>query len=428
MKRRQFLAAGAAAAAMPAPADEVARPIRSETWGPSYFDEDERTQLADVLESRNPFRFYAKDSKVAAFEREYAARMGTKYALAVSSGTAALQCALAGVGVGPGDEVILPAWTWHSCFNTIVLAGALPVFADIDETLNIDPADFERKITPQTKLVMAVHLLGAPCQIDKVVEIARARKIKVLEDSAQSVGASFKGRPTGSIGDVGIYSLQQNKTITAGEGGAVVSNDPVIFERAARFHDIGTLRPYHKNMLTEERAAAFIGGNFRMAEFAGGVLLAQLRKLDKIIKDARRNAGRLYAAIGDLPEIEFRRQPDAAGELGAYPSFAFADTDRRNRFLAEMKAQGLPAVAPSGSVVLPLEPHIMAKSTAHPAWPTFNTPRGREIQYGPECCKKTVEILSRFAGIPMDPKWSPAQVDAIAQGVRKAWTTTQTRL
>ena len=166
--------------------------------------------------------------KVATFEKEFAQRMHTRYALGVTSGTAALQTAMAALGIGPGDEVILPAWTWHSCFNAIVLAGALPVFAEIDESFNIDPADIERHDHSANQSSSWRRTCRAIRRTWTAFCRSRAKHgLKVLEDCAQSVGASYKGRPVGSMGDIGIYSLQLNKTITAGEGGAVVTNDPV---------------------------------------------------------------------------------------------------------------------------------------------------------------------------------------------------------
>ena len=187
-----------------------------------------RRQLEEVLEGRNPFRFSnpPDKSKVARFENEFAARMQTRYGLAVTSGTAALHVAMAALEVGPGDEVILPAWTWYSCYNTVIQAGGLPVFAEIDESFNIDPTAIEPLITPQTKVIMAVHLQGNPADMDPILALARKHRLKVLEDASQSVGASYKGKPLGSMGDIGIYSLQQSKTITAGEGGALVTGDP----------------------------------------------------------------------------------------------------------------------------------------------------------------------------------------------------------
>ena len=146
--------------------------------------------------------------------------------MGVTSGTAALQCAVTALELGPGDEVILPAWTWHSCFNAVVLAGALPVCAEIDESFNIDPNDIEKRLTPNTRAIMVAHLQGNPADLNPILALARKHKLRVIEDCAQSVGASYHGRPLGSIGDIGIYSLQMNKSITAGEGGALVTNNP----------------------------------------------------------------------------------------------------------------------------------------------------------------------------------------------------------
>src|SRR5262245_16556598 len=201
MNRRKFVAAAALAAG---PSGRLAAdggtpvrqtPLRSRYFGPLYYDEKERAELLDVLETGRPFRWYGPGTqpppKVVTFEKEFAARMQTKYALAVTSGTAALQCAMAALGIGPGDEVILPAWTWHSCFNAIVLAGALPVFAEIDESFNIDPADIESKITPQTRAIIAVHLQGCSADLARILPIARKHRLKVVEDCAQSVGADY---------------------------------------------------------------------------------------------------------------------------------------------------------------------------------------------------------------------------------------------
>ena len=420
MRRRHFLAAATAAAS--AASDVPKRQLKASHWGPAFYGEAEQKELTDVLESRNPFRFYAgPNSKVLAFEREFAAYMGTKYALGVTSGTAALQVAMAALGIGPGDEVILPAWTWHSCFNSVVLAGGLPVIAEIDTTFNIDPDGIERHITPHTKAIMAVHLQGNPCQIDRVLAIARKHKLRLIEDCAQSVGATFQGQKLGSFGDIGIYSLQQNKTITAGEGGAVVTNDPVLFERAARFHDMGGVRPAHKEMLSNPSSEWFIGANYRMSEFTGGILLAQTRKLDRIVNSVRTAAKRVYDGIADLPALELRTRPDPEGELGAGVFLGFKGKEERDQFVADLRAEGVPAGGPGGSVILPLLPHIQKKVTANPSWPSFNTPRGKAIRYGPESCRRTVTILDRFGGPLIDPKYTKADTDYIVAAVRKVY-------
>jgi 8-amino-3,8-dideoxy-alpha-D-manno-octulosonate transaminase len=433
INRRQLFGAAAAAAMGAKAASTLAvnggKPVREKAlkasyWGPEFYDEKERAELLDVLEARSPFRWYGPGTpkKVMQFEKEFAARMNVRYALAVTSGTAALQCAMAALEVGPGDEVILPSWTWHSCFNAVVLAGALPVCAEIDDSFGLDPEDLERHITPQTKVILAVHLQGNPCNIERIMEIARKHGVRVLEDCAQSVGASVKGKPVGSMGDVGIYSLQINKTITAGEGGAMVTNDPALFERAARFHDLGGLRAPHEEAIGgKARLDWFFGANFRMNEFTGGVLLAQTRKLDKIVGAVRANAAQVYDGLKDLPGIRFRQRFDPTGEIGTGVFIDFGTKARRERFIAAMRAENVPAAGPGGSVVLPLLPHIIAKKTIHAAWPSFTSERGRAIRYGAESCPRTVDVLGRFGGVLIDPKFTPTDVADIVAAVRKVY-------
>ena len=426
MHRRTFLATAAGVSLMPASADQLAvnggTPVRTEplsttNWGPLFYDDKERAQLDEVLESRRPFRFAnpLDRSKVALFENEFAARMRTKYALAVTSGTAALHTALAALEVGPGDEVIIPAWTWYSCYATVIQLGALPVFAEIDESFNLDPGDIERHITPNTRVIMAVHLQGNPADMDPILAIARKHKLKVLEDASQSVGASYKGRPLGSMGDIGIYSLQQSKTITAGEGGAVVTSDPYLFERAVRFHDVTVRRDFPAKL------HYMPGLNYRMNEFTGGVLLAQVRKLDTIIGNVRRHARRVYDGIRDLPGARLRKLPDPAGELGTGVFLEFRSSAERQRFSEAMKAEGVPVSPPAGSVILPIVPEIEQKVTVTPRWPSFASEHGRSIRYGRECCPRTIEILGRFAGVMIGPKYTERDTTDAVTALRKVY-------
>ena len=434
MNRRTFLAGAVAAAGASANPPKLAveggspvraTPLEADFWGTAFYGDDEDRELTDVVKLRRPFRWYGPGkeppAKVATFEREFARRMQTKFALAVTSGSAALQCAVAACGIGPGDEVILPAWTWHSCFNAIVLAGALPVFAEIDESFNIDPADMESKITPQTRLIMAVHLQGNPADMDRILRVARRRKIRVLEDCAQSVGASYKGHPVGSMGDIGIYSMQLNKTITSGEGGAVVTNDPLLFERASRYHDLGALRPPHEQLAGGAKADPFAGSQFRMSEFTGGVLVAQLRKLDRIVQSVQTSARRVYDGIRDLPGVKLRHLPDPQGELGTAVFLGFETKALCDRYRAAMKAENVPASNPAGSAILPIAPHVEHKRTVHPAWPSFTSERGRAIQYGAACCPRTIDILSRFAGVSLDPTFAVKETDDIVAAIRKVY-------
>jgi 8-amino-3,8-dideoxy-alpha-D-manno-octulosonate transaminase len=358
---------------------------------------------------------------VLQFEKEFAARMQSRFALGVTSGTAALQCAMAALEIGPGDEVILPSWTWHSCFNAVVLAGGLPVCAEIDTSFGIDADDIERHITPKTKAILAVHLQGNPCNLDRVLAIAKQHKLRVIEDCAQSVGASYHGKPVGSLGDIGIYSLQLNKTITAGEGGAVVTNDPVLFERASRFHDLGGFRGPHEQAVGKAQLDWFAGANYRMNEFSGGVLLAQVRKLDRIIGSVRESSRRVYEGIAGLNGLKLRTLHDPAGELGTGVFIDFGTRERCEKFLAAMRAENVPASRPGGSVILPTQPHIMAKRTISAAWPAFQTPRGKQIKYGPETCPRTIDILGRFGGVLLDPKYTQRETTDIIAAIRKVY-------
>jgi dTDP-4-amino-4,6-dideoxygalactose transaminase len=435
MKRRSFLAAAAAFAGSttPPPAAEGgtpvrATPLRSTYSGPEFYDEKELAELRDVLEKRQPFRWYGPGArppmKVLTLEKELAARMSTKFALAVTSGSAALNTALAALGVGPGDEVILPAWSWYSCFNAIVMQGALPVFAESDESFNLDPADVEAKITPQTRVIMVVHTMGSPADMDALMSVARRRGVKVLEDCAQSVGGGYKGRPLGSIGDVGIYSFQIAKTISSGEGGGLVTSDPLLFERATRYHDLGLLRPPHQAMLGGAALPGMIGNQYRMSEFTGGVLLAQLRKLDAIVDGFRRHARRVYEGIADLPGPCLRHRPDPDGDTGSNIWLGFPSRDHRDRFLKGMRAENVPASPPLEAALMPIQPGVAQKLTAHPDWPSFTSPRGRAIRYGAECCPRTLAVHRRFAGVALDPKFTRRDVDDIIAAIRKVYPAT----
>ena len=398
--------------------------------GPLYYDDAEKAELIEVLERRAPFRWYGIGPKGGAprkcneFERELAAHQHTRYAVAVTSGTMALYTAMAALGVGPGDEVILPAWTWYSCYNAIVAAGATPLFAEIDDSMDIDPDDLERHITPRTKVIMVVHISGEPAGMDRIMKIARQHSLKVLEDCAQSVGATYRGKPVGSLGDCGIYSFQECKTITAGEGGALVTSDPAIFERAARFHDLGELREGHQKMLGQApHFPPFLGGQFRMSEFTGAVLRAQLRKLDRIVADFRDKADRVTKGIQDLPGIQLRKSNDPAGAVGSAVYFRTAGKPQRDRFIRALEAENVPAMKMEGSVILPVAPYIQQKQNPNmdASWPSFSSTETKAIHYGASCCPRTIAIYDRYVGLPMDPQYSDQDVADIIAAVRKVY-------
>ena len=402
--------------------------LQSNFPGPLYYDDEERRELTDVLDRRAPFRWYGigpkggSPDKCDQFEKEFAAHQGTRYCVAVTSGTAALITAMAALGAGPGDEVILPAWTWYSCYDAIIAAGATPVFAEIDESMDLDPAALERHITPRTKIVMAVHIMGEPADMDSILAVARRHGLKVLEDCAQSAGATYKGRPVGSVGDCGIYSFQLCKTITAGEGGALVTSDPAVFERAARFHDLGQLRPPHAHFLGRApQMSPFVGWQFRMSEWTGAVMRAQLRKLDRIAADFRDRGTRVAQGIQDLPGIQFRKTNDPQGGLRSSVYFRTSGKAERDRFIQALEAENIPAGPIEGSVILPVQPFIESRQPPEPGWPSFTGAEMKTASYGAECCPRTIDIWNRYAGVPMDPSYSDQDVADIIAAIRKVY-------
>jgi len=387
-------------------------------YGPQFYDEVEKRELIEVLESKAPFRWRGADSKALQFEQAYAKHIGVKHAIGVTSGTTALYTAMAGLGIGPGDEVILPAWTWFADYDAVVLSGALPVFVEIDDSLAMDPGEIEPKITPRTKAIVPSHLQGGVADMDPILEIARKHKLLVVEDCAQCCGGRYKGKYVGSIGDMGINSFQLSKTITSGEGGAVTTSNPELFERAVRFHDVGSIRSPYKGGLM----AACASCNFRMNEFTGAVLKGQLTKLETICGGLRKNAKKVREGIADLPGLKLRKTPDVEGDLGVTIFLDHGTRERRDRFLRAMRAEGIAARGPGGSVILPSNPRIENKVTIHPDWPSFNSPEGKAIQYGAESCPRTIDFLNRFGGVIMDPNFTDNDVKDIVTAIRKVYT------
>ena len=396
--------------------------LGSRPYGPQFYDDAEKEGLIEVLETKSPFRWWGSaKSQCLQFEKNYAKHIGVKHALGVSSGTTALFTAMGALEIGPGDEVILPAWTWYADYDAIVLAGALPVFVDVDESFNIDPSKIEEKITPRTKVIIAVHLQGTLADMDPILAIAKKHNIRVLEDAAQCLGGKYKGKYTGTMGDIAINSFQLSKSITSGEGGAVITNDDKLFERAVRFHDCGALRSPYTGELGGGLLASFAALNFRMNEFTGAVLKGQLLKLEKICSGLRKNANKVRAGIADLPGIELRKKPDVEGDIGVGVFVDMKNRKKRDQFLRALRAEGIAAGGPAGSVILPVDRRIESKSTVHPDWPTFNTPQGKAIQYGAASCAQTIDVINRFGGVLMDPNFTDAETDDIVAAIRKVY-------
>lgn len=297
--------------------------------GFEIFGDEERRQVQDVLDTGVLFRYGFDGArqghwKAKTFESELARRMGVAHCHLCSSGTAALSIALAACGVGAGDEVIVPPFTFVATFEAILTAGAVPVFAEIDETLCLDPQAIEGCLTPRTKAVMVVHMCGAMARIDEIDALCRRKGLVLIEDSCQSVGATYQGRALGTFGHMGCYSFDPVKTITCGEGGAVVTDDTRRYELAHAFADHG-----HDHIGNDRGAEGhpIIGYNFRISELNAAVGLAQLRKLDAILETQRAHKGALKRALAAYPLIRFRQLPDETGDSATFLSFMMPDEE-----------------------------------------------------------------------------------------------------
>lgn len=279
---------------------------------------EEQAEVDDVFRRggvlfRHSFDALRNDCyKVKEFEAAFAHRMGVPHALAVTSGTAALRVALAVLDLQPGDEVITQSFTFVATAEAIVESRAVPVCCEVDATLNMDPIDLERRITPRTRAVIAVHMLGTPSRLREISAVCAAHDLVLIEDSAWGCGGSLDGKPLGTWGRMGTYSFDFAKTMTTGEGGMIVFRERVDYERAAAWHDHG-----HENNPSVPRwedTRSGSGFNFRMMELQGAVGLAQLRKLDDVVRRQRTNRDAMWRAISDLAGVVPRDMPERSHE------------------------------------------------------------------------------------------------------------------
>ncbi len=375
--------------------------------GMEWIGEEEIQEVVDLLrggyiyrygESSGPDANRGFKGKVVQCEREIASFAGVRYAVAVNSGTSALLAALVGLGIGPGDEVVVPGFTYIASISSIVYCKAIPVLGEIDETFNLDPEDVKRKITRHTKAIMAVHMMGNPARLDEIKQIGDEHGIPVLEDSAQAFGASYKGRIVGSIGKVGTYSFNVYKTITSGDGGMVVTDDEEVYRRAFAFHDQGHL-PLRTGVEIGKRP--FFGLDFRYTELQAAVLLAQFRKLPSLLKRLHENKKRYKGLISDLPGLQFREITDEQGECATVLTVILPSAEIAKSMAADLGTQ---VVARAGWHVYNNMEQLMQlrTPTAVPCpfscFPIY-AHDNREIRYWQGMLPKTDALLERSLNI-----------------------------
>lgn len=327
--------------------------------GAYWIGKEEMDEVMEVMQAGYLFRYGNENDqkflhKVSTLEKEFARYCGADYALATSSGTSALLVSLLALGLKPGDEVIVPAYTFVASYSACIFAGVVPVLAEIDESLSLDPDDLERRITSRTKAIMPVHMLGNPCNMDRIMAIAKKYDLWVLEDSCQATGASYKGEKVGTIGHMGTFSLNIFKTINSGDGGLVATNDQKRYETAFGVHDQGH-KPHRFGV--EVGTRSILGLNFRMNEITGAVGLAQLKKIDKIVATLREKRSKLKGLISEAKGFKFRLLNDPDGGDAATLCTVIFDT--REKALNVSKALGSKTVDQSGWHVYANMEHVL---------------------------------------------------------------------
>ena len=375
--------------------------------GATMIGEEEKAAVADVLNSQSLFRYQGPKflGKVSAFEAAFAEKMGVKYAVGVSSGTSSLFVSLTAAGVGVGDEVIIPAYSWVATAAAVMATKAVPVLAEVDSSLTLDPNDFEAKITEKTKAVIPVHMRGISCRMTEISRIAKDRALVVIEDCAQSCGASYQGKKLGSIGDIGAFSFQLNKILTAGEGGAVTTNEKKLFERAVMSHDIAAL--WREKFWGKFESHPFLGLNFRMNEITGAILLEQLKKLNRILTLTRKAKRALKEGIEGLDGIEFREIPDPEGDAGISLIFYLENHEKAKAFADALCMNNLTGPG-YGTFVM----YDAARPDWHvyPHWKRVTSFRGDE-------CPRTLELLGRAVHMDVSPLLTKTDTDDIINGI-----------
>jgi 8-amino-3,8-dideoxy-alpha-D-manno-octulosonate transaminase len=397
--------------------------------GITLFGEEERAAVLEVLESRSLFRYYGPQllEKVKAFEEAAKALLGAPYAVATSSGTAAIRAALAALGVGCGDEVVIPSLTFIASVNAVVVQGAVPVFAEIDDTLGLDPADLEAKLTPRTAAILAVHLDNGACDMDPIMEVARRHGVPVIEDTAQSMGTTYKGRALGTIGDLGAFSLQLEKNVTSGEGGLVTANDETLYLRAARYQDQGgqfvTSTGSSRGEDGSEAIQPFVGENLRMTELAGAIAEVQVRRLPDLLARQRAHQRRILAALPAIDGLAFRRLPDPEGDGGSSVNLFLPTAELARRFVKAMRAEKLPAGQLYNGQPVYLTPSIVERRTAsNKGGPWHCAEHPTDVTYGPGLCPRSEDLASRAVIVPVSAAFSDADADDVAAGIAKVAT------
>ncbi len=394
--------------------------------GAELIGQEEIKEVVEILETGVLMR-YGFDAqrkgmfKVREFEEAFAKYCGTNYALGVTSGSAALKVALTALDIGPGDDVLAPAFTFLATYEAVMEVGAIPIMVDIDETLNLDPKEIAKKKTPYTKAVIPVHMCGSAACIDTILEEARKHKLLVLEDNAQGCGANFKGKKLGSFGDMGCFSFDYVKTVTTGEGGMVITNNKDLYHRAEWYHDHG--HDHNPKVSRALEGRTILGFNYRMNELQGALGLAQLRKLDYICSEQRKNKKIIKDALAQVPGVQFRKLPDPEGDSATFLAFNLPEEGVALKYQKLLAAEGVDTVCYKNNLwhYVPNWEHFLARSTAISKKYPFTDPSYKgKIEYSRASIPYAEDILGRTLVIQIMVKMGQEKLDSIRKAIGKA--------
>ena len=370
--------------------------------------EEEIAAVADTIRQGVLTRFQGKTTGyLARAERELAQKTGVKHALMVNSGTSALISAMVALGIGKDDEVLVSAYTWISTPLAPMLLQAIPKLVEIDETLTMDPDDLERKITPRTKAIMVIHMANRCCNMDRIMAIADRHGIPVVEDACQAVGGAYKGRRLGSIGKIGCFSFNNYKNISCGEGGAVLTDDDVLFDRARLWHDAGT---FVQSYDAPVRIPLFAGQDYRASEIQGALIFEQLKRLDPGLTMLRERV-KLAAEVIDA-EGKYRIAPSNDPASAANLAIQFPTVDAFNEIAAKKNWQSIHDTA--GRHVYMNWPPLVNRLAYRDDVNPFQTPAGSDVSFDAQTAPRTLDILKRtmYVGLQWDAPLSEIEKTA----------------
>ena len=409
----------------------IKTPIPGGALGSTAMDEREIESVANLIrkESERMFR-YREDagekgmSQCDLLEAALREKTGASYALFVASGTGALSCALSSYEIGPGDEVIVPAYTYIATAAAVIDVGAVPVIAEIDDSLGMDPADFERKITPYTKAVILVHMQGVPARVDAIREIAKKHNILLIEDACQAIGAKYKGKYVGMDSDAWAWSTNFFKVITSGEGGVFFTNNADAFQRGVYQSDSGMAMWKTELPITKEMKP-FARAGLRGNEVSAAVLRVQLEKLDGILDHTRKLKKILLSALNTPKNYKMQHVDDPEGDCGFSITFIAKDQATAKKMSELLSAEGLDigsvynAGFPDRHIYAHWDP-IINKVSATPAGYPWKDPSYKgNVEYSADMCPNTLDILQRALRITLNLRMTETNVREFADAINK---------